>query len=252
MSEMTHVWIDGGIQVPLHRHLLVVYRRVVDRYRFASFLAEGLRQGDLCVYLAPGPMQLEMSEVLDGLGIPVDGYRQRERLFFPNPASSREQIWDYARRVFDKAEKTQAPCVRWLEEISWVRPEQSTLDEYYKFDASLNYLVKHYPSLALCQCDLNLLESGPGLSPLVLHRHLVIGNDLVQDNPFYISPEKFVRMSAQERQAEIFRVLHDFRYDVDELLEALRGYGRLAYPEGDSKSHLRPTPPNVPPRGPAT
>ena len=129
MSEMTHVWIDGGIQVPLHRHLLVVYRRVVDRYRFASFLAEGLRQGDLCVYLAPGPMQLEMSEVLDGLGIPVDGYRQRERLFFPNPASSREQIWDYARRVFDKAEKTQAPCVRWLEEISWVRPEESTLDD---------------------------------------------------------------------------------------------------------------------------
>ncbi|MGD0694871.1 MAG: MEDS domain-containing protein [Terriglobia bacterium] len=219
--------LDGRIPIQAHDHVAVLYRERSAAFAMAPFLSEGLERGDFCHYLAPSSFHAEMLEKLRGLNVDPDPYLRSQMLRLRKGLDDIGALREETRQTFEEAEHAHAPAVRWLEEGSWPDPAGFPMARFFEFHAILNYQVKHYPSVALCQYPLDRLDPHHLFSAIATHRHLLIDGTLIRDNPFYIPAEKFIPLSPQERESDLMRVFRDVGFDVEKLLEALAGYGRL-------------------------
>ena len=151
-------------------------------------------------------------------------------LQFAAEAQDRASLWNWVRRLFAEAESTKAPAVRWLDEGLGTKPPGISVAEFFELHARLNYLVKQYPSVALCQYDIDRLEVSDVFSAIAVHRHLLVEGTLVRDNPFYLPPEKFLSMASKDRERDLRHAYREVGFDLDRLLSTLASYGKLQHP----------------------
>ena len=210
--------------------MAIVHRGGASAARGAEFLSEGLRRGHRCCYLAPAALHSGMLTRLRELGVDVERHLDDQTLQFPPPAPDAGDLLDWAKRFFAEAETAHAPAVRWLEEGVWAKPAGISVPQFFELHARLNYLVKHYPSVALCQYDIEHLEIPHLFSAIAVHRHLLVEGTLVRDNPFYIPAEKFLAMSPEDRERDLRDVFREVGFDLEKLLSTLAGYGQLQRP----------------------
>lgn len=219
--------LDGRFPIARHEHVAVLYRGRAAAFRFASFLDEGLKNREQCRYLAPAGFQAEMLRKLHGLDPDLDRHLLSERLSLHAGEAEFSTLMERLRHAFDRAERVRAPALRWLEEGSWPESAGLPMPKYFEFHALLNYQVKHYPSAAVCQYALDTMEPQNLFSVIAVHRHLIVEDTFVRDNPFYIPAEKFLPLSLEERERDMARVFREVGFEVGKLVEALAGYGRL-------------------------
>jgi len=137
------------------------------------------------------------------------------------------ELREWTHRVFTDAEGAKAPAVRWLEDGVWPKPVGFPMPQFFEFHALLNYQVKMYPSVVICQYDVEQTEVRHLICALAVHRHLLVEDTLVRDNPFYLPAEKFIPLSSEERERDLMNLFRDVGFDVNKLLAAVVGYGRL-------------------------
>jgi hypothetical protein len=219
--------LAGGIPLVQHEHVAVLYRGRAEAFRHASFLAEGLTRGDLCHYLAPRAYHEEMLASLRGRVANLEDRLRAAQLRVQEGPSDFPTLRAICQKLFLDAERAQAPAVRWLEEGIWPQPAGFPMPHFFEFHALLNYQVKHYPSVALCQYDLARFEARHLFSAIAVHRHLIVEGTLVRDNPFYIPAEKFLPLSREERERDLLQLFREVGFDLSKLLATLAGYGRL-------------------------
>ena len=219
--------LDGRFPIVAHDHVAVLYRGRPAAFRLASFLAEGLRRGDLCHYLAPRTFHSEMIESIRALKIDPDPYIRSQTLRLREGISEFEALRAETQLTYSDAEHARLPGVRWLEEGSWPESSGFPMQKFFEFHAILNYQVKHYPGAALCQYSIDQLKPEHLFSAIATHRHLLLEDTLVRDNPFYIPAEKFIPLSPDERNRDLAKVFREVGFDVEKLLAAIAGYGRL-------------------------
>jgi hypothetical protein len=208
----------------------ILYRGRAEAFRVASFLAEGLKCNDLCVYLAPDDYQAEMLSRLRSLSVEVDRHTRDGTFRLHHGLDTFQSLQEWAKAIFAEAERAVAPSLRWLEEGQWPASLGFPMSQFFEFHALLNFQVKHYPSVALCQYDLEQIATHHLFTAIAVHRHLLVEDALVRDNPFYIPAEKFLPLSPAERERDLLRLFHDVQFDVMKLLAALAGYAQLQQP----------------------
>jgi hypothetical protein len=227
MPAPLFTYLDGRFPILAHDHVAVLYRGRPAAFCLASFLAEGLQRSDLCHYLAPASFHAEMIESIRALKIDPDPYVTSQTLRLREGLSDFRALRDRTQQTFADAEHARAPAVRWLEEGSWPESSEFPMQKFFEFHATLNYQVKHYPSAALCQYSVDELRPDHLFSAIATHRHLLVEGTLVRDNPFYIPAEKFIPLNPEERQRDLAKVFREVGFDVEKLLAAIAGYGRL-------------------------
>jgi len=164
------------------------------------------------------------------LGVDVERHLGDQTLQFPPPAPAAADVLAGAKNFFAEAEAAHAPAVRWLEEGVWAKPPGIPVPQFFELHTRLNYLVKQYPSVALCQYDIEHLEIPHLFSAIAVHRHLLVEGTLVRDNPFYIPAERFLAMSPEDRERDLRDVFREVGFDLGKLLSTLAGYGQLQRP----------------------
>ncbi len=219
--------LEGDIPIVQHEHVAVVYRGERESFRHASFIAEGLTRGDFVFYLAPGPFHTPMLERVRAQAFDVAHSLRSSQLRVQEGPADFATLRAMCQQVFMDAENARAPAVRWLEEGIWPKPAGFPMPDFFEFHALLNYQVKHYPSVALCQYDLDRFEARHLFQAIAVHRHLIVEGTLVRDNPFYIPAEEFIPLSPAERERDLVQLFREVGFDMTKLLAALAGYGRL-------------------------
>jgi hypothetical protein len=164
------------------------------------------------------------------LGVDVERHLGDQTLQFPPPAPAAADALDGAKRFFAEAETAHAPAVRWLEEGVGAKPAGISVPQFFELHTRMNYLVKQYPSVALCQYDMEHLEIPHLFSAIAVHRHLLVEGTLVRDHPFYIPAEKFLAMSPEDRERDLRDVFREVGFDLGKLFSTLAGYGQLQRP----------------------
>jgi len=221
------IYLRGRIPLNPHEHVAVLYRDRAEAFSAVSFLAEGLKGNDMCVYLAPDDYQAEMLSRLRALPLEVERRIADGSFRLHHGLDSFQSLQEWTQAIFTDAERAAAPLLRWLEEGLWPAPLGFPMPHFFEFHALLNFQVKHYPSVALCQYDLDQIATHHLLAAIAVHRHLLVEGALVRDNPFYVPAEKFLPLSPTERERDLLRLFKDVRFDVRELLVTLTGYARL-------------------------
>jgi len=225
MRPLTYLY--GRVPVHCHEHVAVLYRTREEAFRTASFLAEGLKHNNLCIYLGPDDYQAEMRSRLRALSLDVDCHTRDGLLRVHRGSDTLPLLQQWTQAIFEEAERAAVPSLRWLEEGLWPSGLGFPMPHFFEFHALLNYQVKHYPSVALCQYDLERIETPHLLTAIAVHRHLVVEGALVRDNPFYLPAEKFLPMNPAERERDLLRLFRDVHFDVNKLLAALAGYAQV-------------------------
>jgi hypothetical protein len=223
-------YLHGRIPIHRHEHVAILYRDRAEAFSVASFLAEGLQRNDLCVYLAPEDYQAEMLTRLRSLPVEVDRHTRDGSFRLHHGLDTLQSLQEWTKAVFTDAERAAAPSLRWLEEGLWPARVGFPMTQFFEFHALLNYQVKHYPSVALCQYDLEQIAIHDLFTAIAVHRHLLVEGTLVRDNPFYIPAEKFLPLTPEERERDLLRLFRDVKFDVMRLLVALTGYAQLQQP----------------------
>ena len=226
-------YLDARIPVHCYEHLAIVHRGGTSTSPGAEFLSEGLHRGQRCCCLAPVALHRSMLTRLRELGTDVERHLDDRTLQFPPQAPEAADLLEGAKRFFAEAEAAHAPAVRWLEEGVGAMPAGISVSQFFELHTRLNYLVKQYPSVALCQYDVEHLEIPHLFSVIAVHRHLLVEGTLVRDNPFYIPAEKFLAMSPEDRERDLRDIFREVGFDLGKLFSTLAGYGQLQ----------RPTPP---------
>jgi len=219
--------LEGRIPIHRHEHVAVLRRGTQNAFRLASFLCEGLRAGDWCSYLAPAAFHPEMLQRICAPDVDIKSRLREGSLRVWEGMADYSALREWTQQVFVDAERAKAPAVRWLEDGIWPKPVGFPMPQFFEFHALLNYQVKMYPSVVICQYDVEQTEVGHLICALAVHRHLLVEDTLVRDNPFYLPAEKFIPLSAEERERDLMNLFRDVGFDVNKLLAAVVGYGRL-------------------------
>jgi hypothetical protein len=222
--------LEGRFPIACHEHVAVLYRGGEGAFRFVSYLAEGLASGDLCHCMADEDTQSGLIRRLRDLRPSLDLFLKSGQLSFNAGNSDRAELAKGLKQAFARAERARAPALRWLDVAGWAEEAGLPAEHYFEFHALMNYQVKHYPSAVICQFALDSLDPESLCSAIAVHRHLIIENTFVRDNPFYSPPEKFLSLSEEEREREVRAAFRDVGFDADKLLAALEGYGKLHTP----------------------
>lgn len=151
-------YLDPRIPLRSHEHTAILHRGQAAAVRWAGFVSEGLRLGHWCCYVASAHLQDEMLTKLRGLGLGVERHLGDRTLQIPQEMADPQRRSDWAQRFFADAETAHAPAVRWMEEGIWPEPADIPVPQFFELHARLNYLVKHYPSVVLCQYNVDNLR----------------------------------------------------------------------------------------------
>ncbi len=227
MTSAVFTHLFGRLALAPHEHVAVLYRGREASFQTAAFLAEGLANFDTCFYLAPAADHREMLERIKAAGVDPKPYARSGTLRLRAGACSLRELEAEARDIFLDAERVVAPGVRWLEDGAWPAAAGFSGEQFFDFHSTLNLQVKHYPSVAVCQYDLEKIPTEQLLRAIAVHRHLVVENTLVRDNPFYIPAERFLPLSHEERDRTLAESYREVGFDLTKLLETLNGYGRM-------------------------
>lgn len=220
-------YLDDHTPLRYYEHVAILHGLKAPAVPWARLVSEGLHLGNWCYYLAPPILQKDLLTRLREFGVNVERHLEVKSLQFPPDVFNPKCLVDSSQSFFASAEGAHAPAVRWLE--VGMRPGTEILpsSQYFEFHSRLNYLVKHYPSVALCHYDVEDLDIPHLFSAISVHRHLLVEGTLVRDNPFYIPAEKFLRLSPAERDRDLREVFRTVGFDVSRLLATLAGYGQL-------------------------
>jgi len=229
-SPPVFTYLEGGIPVRSNEHMAILHRGRASAFRWAGFVSEGLRPGNWCCYLAPSSLHIDMLARLRELRVDVERHLRDQTLQFQQALADPRHLLAWARSFFADAETAHAPAVRWLEEGIWPDSAGVSVPQFFEFHAGLNFLVKHDPSVALCQYDIENLAVANLFSAIAVHRHLLVEGTLVRDNPFYIPAEKFMVMSPEDRDRDLRAIFQEVGFDLPKLLSSLAGYGQLQPP----------------------
>ena len=225
MSPPLFTKLGGRFPIARHEHVAVLYR--ANPFRFASFLAEGLAKNDLCFYVAPESLHRGILSAIRALDLNPASFVASRQLCLEAGSSDWAALQKMLPRALARAERLGAPALRWLEEGGWATPAGLPMSRYFEFHALINYQVKHYPGAAVCQYNLDSLDPSQLPAVLAVHRHLIVENTFVRDNPFYIAPERYLPQSAEERERHVAGLFREVGFNVEKLLENLAGYGSL-------------------------
>lgn len=226
-SPPIFTYLDSGIPVRSNEHMAIVQRGSMSPSQGAEFMSEGLRRGHRCCCVAPATLRPRFLKQLRDRGIEVERHLDDQTLKFPWAARGEGELMDWGKRFFAEAETARNPGVRWWEEGVWPNVEGISTPQFFELHSRLNYLVKQYPSVALCKYDAEQMEIPNLFSAIAVHRHLLVEGTLVRDNPFYIPAEKFLAMSPEDRERDLRDVFREVGFDLERLFAILAGYGEL-------------------------
>ncbi|MGE5327535.1 MAG: MEDS domain-containing protein [Deltaproteobacteria bacterium] len=219
--------LEGRFPVAFHEHVAVFHRGGEYACRFISYLDEGLASGDLCHCMAREDVQGEIIRRLRGLRPDLELWMNSGRLSFCAGSDDRAALARELKQTFARAERTHAPALRWLDIAGWAEAAGLPREHFFEYHALMNYQVKHHPSAIICQFALESLDADSLCAAIAVHRHLIVENTFVRDNPFYSPPEKFWSASEENRHREVQEAFREAGFDTEKFLAALAGYGKL-------------------------
>ena len=220
-------YINRRFPVRFHDHIALLHRDAELGNWGAEFISEGLARGDRCCCLTPARCRTLLEARLGALGVAVERHLRNGSLVLLAEAASPAGWMDRAKALFAGAQDARVPAVRWFEAATGDESKGPSADRFFECHAMLNYFVKHYPCVAVCEYAIESLKVQPLFSVVALHRHLVVRNTLVRDNPYYIPAEKFISLSPEDRERDLRAVFRAVGFDLEKLLSTLAGYGRL-------------------------
>jgi hypothetical protein len=170
-----------------------------------AFIKEGVDQGDKNFHIIDERRREEYTNRLraNGIDSSAEASGQLEVRGWEN-AHLRPGWFDQhamlalVEEVLRDAKEKGYAHTRWIADMAWALEDKPGVEHLAEYCARLNYIVPKYSATVICTYDLARFTAAQVVDVLRSHPLAVIGG-IVQQNPFFVSPEQLIQEFQEPR-----------------------------------------------------
>jgi len=198
----------AGSVLNAKRHIGAFFRSPEEEYRvLLPFIKEGLERGEKAFHVVNPELREDHLQRLKDGGIDTDSAEQSGHFHL--------QDWDEAylfggcfdkerrlaawKDVFGDTERGRHPRTRIVAHMEWALEDCKGVEDLVEYEARFSMLYEDPRDPVICTYDLNKFSADVIMNILRTHPTVIVGG-LLQENPFYVPPEKFIE-ELRERRA---------------------------------------------------
>lgn len=199
--------IDLGAQMRAVRHACAFFNDDEEVYRvLLPFIADGVAKGDKAVHIVRPDREADHLRRLAGAGIDVDACcasgqlevrRNTETYLVEGRFDADRMLTAFEAMASGNAGDGFATR-RIVCDMDWSPGQRPALHDLIAFEARVNEVWRRHPDLVICAYDIRTLSGEMVIDIMRTHPMVLIGSSL-QENPFFIPPEQFLRERGARR-----------------------------------------------------
>jgi MEDS: MEthanogen/methylotroph, DcmR Sensory domain len=200
----------AGSQLQEVRHVCAFFTNDAEEYRvLLPFIRDGLTSGDKAVHIVNPEQRQEHLRRLGAEGIDTSARQQNGQLQIYNNTEVylRDGRFDQDRMISTFEEIASAnkaagtfPQSRIVCRMDWASGDPSRIKDVIEFESRVNHVWQRYDDAVICTYHLSQFSGDAVIDIMRTHPMVIIGSHL-QQNPFYMPPEEFLREFRQRRSA---------------------------------------------------
>jgi hypothetical protein len=198
----------AGSQLRDYRHVCAFFSSADEEYgTLVPFMRDGLAAGERLVNFMPQDRPDHEDRLRAG-GIDVDEARRNHQLevvLSEEAYLTRDGHFDGAgmlRRLpqlLDSGHELGFTMTRLVAHAEHMTDDTDNADAFIEYESWLNRVLPDYPDPVICTYDLNRISAGVVMDVLRTHPMVIIGG-VLQENPFFVPPDEFLRELDARRQ----------------------------------------------------
>lgn len=198
----------GNATLGAHRHVCAFFDSADEEYRvLLPFIQEGLQRGEKVFHIVDSRLREEHLWRLQAAGIDTAAAEQRGQLelrdwhetYLRGGRFDQEELLGVMGDVFKIGREQGYSLTRVLDHAEWSGEDWPGADDFLEYESRLNQLVP--PSIDPIIWLYDLTKIGGRIVIDVMRTHpLVILGGILQENPFFVPPEEFLR-ELRDRKA---------------------------------------------------
>ncbi len=209
MESTEHSPQFTGTAFGQQRHICAFFNSIDEQYRvLRPFIREGFDRGDRAYHLVDPERREEHLRRLADAGINVQeamGVGQLEvRPWQDGPLRGGRFDQDTWLASFEQVLQSGPAAgyaqTRFLLQMEWALVDLPGVDNLIEFETRVNYVVPKYEDAVICAYDLTKFGASVVIDAMRTHPVVIIGG-LLQENPFFVSPDQLLLEIRERRSA---------------------------------------------------
>ncbi|HEY4396973.1 MAG TPA: MEDS domain-containing protein [Acidimicrobiia bacterium] len=190
------------------RHVCAFFNGIDEQHRvLRSYIKDGFERGDKAFHLVDPDRREDHLARLAAAGIDVQGAMGTGQLevrpWRDGPLGGSRFDQDTWLTSFEQVLQSGPAAgyaqTRFLAHMEWALVDLPGVEDLIEFETRVNYVVPKYEAPVICAYDLEKFPASVVMDALRTHPVVIIGG-LLQENPFFVSPEEFL-VEIRERQS---------------------------------------------------
>jgi hypothetical protein len=200
----------AGSQLGETRHVCAFFNSEEEEYRvLLPFIRDGFECGDKAVHVVNPDQRHSHLQRLAAVGIDLDaaGQSGQFELRINTEAYLSDGRFDQDRMLaaFEQMASGNAkggfPLSRIVCRMDWAVDDQARVDNLIEFESRVNEVWQRHDDAVICTYHLAKFGGDTVIDIMRTHPMIIIGG-ILQQNPFYVPPEEFLR-DLRERRASV-------------------------------------------------
>jgi len=189
------------------RHVCAFFNNDEEEYRvLLPFIKEGFERGDKAVHVVNPNQRRDHLQRLTAAGIDPAAAEQSGQLQvrINTEAYVRDGRFDQDRMLaaFEQMASGNAtggfPLSRICCRMDWAVEDRSYIDDLVEFESRVNDVWRRHDDAVICTYQLGKFGGDTVIDIMRTHPMIIIGG-ILQQNPFFVTPEEFLREYRQRR-----------------------------------------------------
>jgi MEDS: MEthanogen/methylotroph, DcmR Sensory domain len=207
MKKVTAPIPFAGSYLDQARHVCAFFNNEDEEYRILlPFIKDGLQCGHKAIQVVnPDQRQDHLRRLASG-GIDVAAAQQSGQLelrintevYLPDGRFDQDRMLAVFEQLASGNSNSGFPLSRICCRMDWASEDPSYVDEVIEFEARVNDVWLHHEDAVICTYHLGELGGQAVVDIMRTHPMVIIGG-ILQANPFFVSPEDFLREFRQRR-----------------------------------------------------
>jgi hypothetical protein len=197
----------GGSQLGQTRHVCAFFNNDEEEYRvLLPFIKDGLNCGDKAVHVLNPYQHQDHLQRLAAAGIDSAAAQQSGQLelrtntevYLPDGRFDQDRML----KVFEQLASGNAgggyPLSRICCRMDWASEDQSHVDNVIEFESRVNEVWVRHDDAVICTYHLGQFGGDAVVDIMRTHPMVIVGG-ILQNNPFFVPPDQFLREFRQRR-----------------------------------------------------
>jgi hypothetical protein len=201
----------AGSQLGETRHVCAFFNSEEEEYRvLLPFIKDGFECGDKAVHVVNPGQHHDHLERLAAVGIDPAAAAQKGQfeLLTNTEAYLRDGRFDQDRMLeaFERLASGNAtggfPLSRIVCRMDWAVEDRSHIDNLVEFESRVNEVWRRHDDAVICTYHLSKFGGDTVMDIMRTHPLVIIGG-ILQQNPFFVPPEEFLREVRDRRSRRV-------------------------------------------------